>query len=113
MAARGGAVRKASAKSARKPVVRESSGNVFADLGFEEDEAEHLRIRSALVATLRKVMAERELTQVAAAKLLEVSQPRVSDLVRGKISAFSIDALVDMLARVGIRVDVRMTALIR
>ncbi|MHB0948375.1 MAG: helix-turn-helix domain-containing protein [Gemmatimonadaceae bacterium] len=86
---------------------------MFADLGFEEDEAEHLRIRSALVATLRKVMAERELTQVAAAKLLEVSQPRVSDLVRGKISAFSIDALVDMLARVGIRVDVRMTALIR
>lgn len=113
MATRAGAVTKASAKAVRKSVVRESSGNVFADLGFEEEEAEHLRIRSALVATLRKIMAERGLTQVAAAELLEVSQPRVSDLVRGKISAFSIDALVDMLARLGIRVDVRMTALTR
>ena len=91
--------------------VRKSSGNVFADLGFDQDEAEHLRIRSALMATLREVLEKRKLTQAKAAELFEVSQPRISDLVRGKIGVFSIDTLVDMLARAGIRVDVRTTVL--
>ncbi len=91
--------------------VRKSSGNVFADLGFDQDEAEHLRIRSALMATLREVLEQRKLTQAEAAELFEVSQPRVSDLVRGKIGLFSIDMLVDMLARAGVRVDVRTTVL--
>lgn len=93
--------------------VRKSSGNVFADLGFEAEEAEHLRIRSALMATLREVIERRKLTQAEAAELFEVSQPRISDLVRGKINLFSIDALVGMLARAGLRVDVRTTALTR
>jgi predicted XRE-type DNA-binding protein len=93
------------------PVVRRSSGNVFADLGFDEDEAEHLRIRSALMATLRQVLLDRKLTQVAAAAVFEVSQPRVSDLMRGKIDLFSIDMLVDMLARAGVRVEVRTTVM--
>ena len=87
--------------------VRKSSGNVFADLGFDDDEAEHLRIRSALMASVRQIVNDRKLTQVEAAKLFEVSQPRISDLVRGKIDAFSIDTLVDMLARAGVRVEVR------
>ncbi len=91
--------------------VRKSSGNVFADIGFDQDEAEHLRIRSALMATLREVLEKRKLTQAEAAELFEVSQPRVSDLVRGKIGLFSIDMLVDMLARAGVRVDVRTTVL--
>lgn len=75
------------------------------------DEAEHLRIRSALMGTLREVLKKRKLTQAEAAALLEVSQPRISDLVRGKIGRFSIDTLVEMLARAGVRVDVRTTAL--
>lgn len=102
---------KTASKAPRGTLVRKSSGNVFADLGFDEDEAEHLRIRSALMATLRTVLSERKLTQANAAALLEVSQPRISDLVRGKIDLFSIDMLVDMLARAGIRVDVRTTVL--
>ena len=97
-------------RSAQAQVLR-SSGNVFADLGFHQDEAEHLRIRSALMATLREVLKKQNLTQAEAARLLDVSQPRVSDLVRGKIGLFSIDTLVDMLARVGIRVEVHTTAL--
>jgi predicted XRE-type DNA-binding protein len=91
--------------------VQKSSGNVFTDLGFDPDEAEHLRIRSALMGTLREVLDKRRLTQAEAASLLEVSQPRISDLVRGKIGLFSIDTLVGMLARAGIRVEVRTTAL--
>jgi predicted XRE-type DNA-binding protein len=80
-----------------------SSGNVFRDLGFGPAEAEHLRIRSDLMAALEKLIDERKLTQARAASLLGVSQPRVSDLVRGKIELFSIDTLVQMLARAGIR----------
>ena len=87
----------------RTPMIR-SSGNVFRDLGFPPQEAEHLRIRSTLMAELRRVLARRGLTQAQAAHLLGVTQPRVSDLTRGKIGRFSIDTLVDMLAQAGVRV---------
>ena len=83
-----------------------SSGNVFRDLGFGPTEAEHLRIRSDLMAALEKLIDDRKLTQARAAALFGVSQPRVSDLVRGKIDLFSIDALVQMLARAGVRTRV-------
>jgi predicted XRE-type DNA-binding protein len=81
-----------------------SSGNVFADLGFPPEEAEHLKIRSSLMIHLRKVIETRGLKQAEAAKLLGVTQPRVSDLFQGKLHLFSIDTLVDMLTRAGIRV---------
>jgi predicted XRE-type DNA-binding protein len=83
-----------------------SSGNVFTDLGFGDDEAEHLLLRSTLMIEVRKLIEERKLTQAEAAKLLGVTQPRISNLVRGKIDLFSIDTLVGMLARAGIHVDV-------
>lgn len=83
-----------------------SSGNVFQDLGFDEAEAQHLRLRSTLMSELRKLIQDRELTQAAAAEVFGVSQPRVSNLVRGRIDLFSLDTLVDMLARAGVRVDV-------
>ena len=90
--------------------VRRSSGNVFRDLGFSPVEAENLRIRSELMAHL-KILIEREgLTQTKAARLFGVSQPRVSDLVRGRIELFSIDALVNMLAKAGVRVTVTARA---
>ena len=84
--------------------VHRSSGNVFRDLGFPTEEAESLRLRADLMVQIRRVIVGRKLTQAAAAKMLGVTQPRVSDLVRGKIDLFSIDTLVDMLARAGIRV---------
>jgi predicted XRE-type DNA-binding protein len=93
--------------------VRTSGNNVFADLGFGREEAEHLRIRAALMITLQEVIDKRRLTQVEAAALLDVSQPRISDLLRGKIGLFSIDTLVNMLARAGVRVHVRTTALVK
>ena len=83
-----------------------SSGNVFADLGFDEAEAEHLRIRSSLMIQVSKLIDERKLTQAEAAKLFGVTQPRVSNLVRGRIDLFSIDTLVDMLARAGVHIEV-------
>ena len=69
-------------------------------------EAENLRIRSELMTQLEKLIERKGLTQTAAARLLGVSQPRVSDLVRGRIELFSIDMLVNMLAKAGVRVAV-------
>lgn len=85
--------------------VRRSSGNVFADLGFGAEEAEHLLMRADLMIALTKVLDAKGLTQVQAAKLLGVTQPRISDLRRGKIDRFSIDTLVAMLAHAGVKVS--------
>ena len=84
--------------------VTRSSGNVFRDLGFPLEEAEHLKIRSDLMIQLQKLIASRGFKQAETAKILRVTQPRVSDLLRGRIDLFSTDALIDMLARLGIRV---------
>jgi predicted XRE-type DNA-binding protein len=88
--------------------VTSADGNVFADLGFARDEAENLRIRAQLMARIRDLIVTRRLTQTAAGELLGVSQPRVSDLRRGKIGLFTIDALVNMLAHAGLRVRVQV-----
>jgi predicted XRE-type DNA-binding protein len=90
--------------------LRRSSGNVFRDLGFPVEEAENLRIRAELMARLSRVIEDEGLTQGQAAQLLGVTQPRVSALVRGKIDLFSIDTLVKMLSRVGLRVRVTARA---
>ncbi|MFN2327160.1 MAG: helix-turn-helix domain-containing protein [Gemmatimonadales bacterium] len=86
----------------------ETTGNVFEDLGFGKPEAENLRIRSLLMGALRELIAREDLTQTRAAEIFGVTQPRISDLVRGKIELFSIDALVNMLAAAGrgVRVSV-------
>jgi len=83
-----------------------SSGNVFRDLGFGPDEAGNLRVRADLMIALSKLIEDRGLTQVKAAKLFGVSQPRVSDLVRGKIERFSVDTLIAMLGAAGMQVTV-------
>lgn len=84
--------------------ITKGSGNVFRDVGFSPREAEHLRVRAELMVALERLIARRRLTQAKAATLFGVSQPRVNDLVRGRLHRFSIDALVDMLARAGVRV---------
>jgi predicted XRE-type DNA-binding protein len=82
--------------------------DVFADLGFEPAEAENLRIRSAMMRALVAYIRKEKLTQARAAKLLGVTQPRVSDLMRGKIHLFSIDNLVVLLAAAGLRIDLKV-----
>lgn len=84
--------------------VTRSSGNVFRDLGFPAEEAEHLLVRSDLMIKIQKLIVARRLKQTELAKILRVTQPRVSDLLRGRIDLFSTDALIDMLARMGVRV---------
>ena len=82
--------------------------DVFSDLGFSTAEAENLRIRSAMMRALVSYIRKSELTQARAATALGVSQPRISDLMRGKIHLFSIDNLVILLAAAGLRVDLKI-----
>jgi predicted XRE-type DNA-binding protein len=81
------------------------SRNVFRDLGFPSKEAEHLLIRSDLMIRLQEVINSRHLTQAEAAGILRVSQPRVSDLLRGRIDLFSTDTLIDMLGYLDVKVQ--------
>jgi predicted XRE-type DNA-binding protein len=89
---------------------RHSSGNVFRDIGFDAQEAENLRLRADLMIQLTKLINAKRLTQARAARLFGVTQPRVSDLVRGRIELFSIDSLVEMLGRAGARVTLVVKA---
>ena len=85
-----------------------STTNVFKSLGFSSAEAENLRVRAFMMNALIGHIQERKLTQARAAKALGVTQPRVSDLMRGRIDLFSIDTLVNLLAAAGLRVDLKV-----
>ena len=89
--------------------IRRGTDNIFRDLGFDVDEAAHLQLRSDLMIQLRKRLTAVGATQEHAARLLGVSQPRISDLMRGKIDRFSVDTLVKLLGKTGadVRVGVR------
>ncbi len=88
-------------------------GNVFADLGFDPKEAqllkaasdriisEKLAIKTALMTELALWIESKDLKQAQAAEILGVTRPRVSDVINKKVVKFTIDALVDMLARTG------------
>jgi len=81
-----------------------SSGNVFADLGFSAEEAQNLQLRSQTMMAMANWYAASGLTQAQAAKSLGVTQPRLNQLLKGKINEFSLDALVNMATRAGMRV---------
>ena len=90
--------------------VTKSSGNIFLDLGFPPHEAEVMLLRAKLAEALRVWMEREELTQSEVAKRLHITQPRVSEIVRGKVELLSLDYLVGLCAKAGIPVGVRMAA---
>jgi len=83
--------------------------SVFRDL-FLEAEAEELEIRAALLRGLERWLANSEMTQVEAAKMLGITQARVSDIKRGKINQFSMDLLVRLAARAGLHPKLKLAA---
>ncbi|MEP7152484.1 MAG: XRE family transcriptional regulator [Nitrospira sp.] len=87
---------------------RVSTSNVFRDIGFDIEEAANLKLRAMLMVELEKFIQEKGLTQKRAAEQLGVTQPRISDLTRGKIELFSVDTLITMLTHAGLKVDVRV-----
>lgn len=86
-----------------------ADGNIFADLGFSPKEAAQLKAHSDMVIQTKLALArsvsdwisENQLKQEQAAEILNISRPRVSDVVNHKISKFTIDALLAMLAKTG------------
>jgi predicted XRE-type DNA-binding protein len=71
-------------------------------------EAENMKLRSKLMMALEQHLTRNGLSQAEAAKLLGVTQPRVSDLMRGKINLFGLDALVNMATAAGLQVEMRV-----
>jgi len=92
-----------------KPKVTKSRGNVFIDLGFPPEEAMLLAMRSDLMAQLRLLIERNEWTQAKAAKELEITQSRVSDLMRGKWDKFSLDMLLILAARAGLQPKLKLS----
>ena len=72
------------------------------------EEAGNMKLRSTLMMALKNHIGRRNLTQVQAAKLFGITQPRVSDLMRGKIGLFALDALVNMATAAGLHVEMRI-----
>ncbi len=72
------------------------------------EEAENMKLRSALMSALKNHITRTGLSQAQAAKLFGVTQPRVSDLMRGKINLFGLDALVNMATAAGLHIEMQV-----
>ncbi len=72
------------------------------------EETESMKLRSVLMSALKEHLSRTDMSQVQAAELFGVTQPRVSDLVRGKINLFSLDALVNMATAAGLHLELRI-----
>lgn len=82
--------------------------NVWDAIEDDPAVAENLKLRSSLMIELERYIKRRKWTQAQAAKALGVTQPRISNLTRGKINAFSLDLLVKMAATAGLRVTMKL-----
>jgi predicted XRE-type DNA-binding protein len=93
-----------------KDAIIKSSGDVFVDLGYSPEEAVILQMRADLMDNLRKFIETKKLTQANAAKILCVSQSRISDLMRGKWERFSLEMLITLATRAGMHVSLKTAA---
>jgi predicted XRE-type DNA-binding protein len=84
--------------------------SVWDALESDPIKAENLKLRSSLMIAINEHIYEAELTQVEAAKLLHITQPRVSALAKGKIEAFRVDTLINMAHRLGLHVTMKIAA---
>ena len=95
---------------ADKLLIEKSSGNVFADLGFDAGESANLTMRADCMMALAHWYGESGLTQAAAAKRIGVRQPRLNAMLKGAIGEFSLDALVNMAALAGLNAKLSIKA---
>ncbi len=89
-------------------IITPSSGNIFADLGFDPAEAAILQMRAKLMNDLRSSLQLSGMTQMEAARQLGIAQSRVSDLMRGKWEKFSLEMLITLEARIGRQVTLEL-----
>lgn len=86
----------------------ESSGNVFADIGFDEEVSARLAHKADLVGVLHRFQQERGLSQAAFGRLVGIPQPRLSQLYNGKVAGMSTDKLLGAIAKLGGHVTIRV-----
>jgi len=91
-------------KKHTKIAVEESSGNIFADLGFPHPEREELKAR--LTLQIYRLIKQRGLTQAKAGELLGIKQPHVSGLMRGQSGTYSVERLMEFLTALGQDVEI-------
>jgi predicted XRE-type DNA-binding protein len=84
------------------------SDNIFEDLGFKSEEATNLKMRADLMLTLRSFIQEKGWTQQEAATFFEEKQPSITDLMNGEISHFTVDKLLSLLDKTGIKVNLEI-----
>lgn len=84
--------------------IEKGSGNIFRDLGFPPGEAQNLIMRAELMIKIEQFVRKSGMTQKEAARLIGITQPRLNLLLKRKIEFFSLDALVNMVARAGMQV---------
>jgi predicted XRE-type DNA-binding protein len=96
-------------KKQPKITVEESSGNIFADLGFPHPEREEIKAR--LMLQIYRLINQRRLTQAQAGEVLGINQPHVSGLMRGQSGSYSVERLIEFLVALGqdIEITVRPT----
>lgn len=87
----------------KTPLSAKSSGNIFADLGFDSVQATNLAMRSELMIAIERWFKASKLTQAKAAKIAGITQPRFNLVLKGKVDELSIDALVNIASAVGLR----------
>ena len=92
----------------RKIRVEEGSGNVFADIGVPNPE--EALAKAEIARQVNRILTKRGLSQVQAGALLRIAQPRVSDLVRGRLGKFSLEKLLQFARLAGIDVEIQMRA---
>ena len=90
--------------------VTRGSGNVFIDLGFDPAEAEIMALRAEVMIRIEQRLKSQGWTQLEAAKRLGITQPRVSKLIKGVWQDFSLDMLLTLAARAGMRPQLRLAA---
>jgi predicted XRE-type DNA-binding protein len=92
----------------KRPLVEVSSGNVFADIGLKD--ADELLLKAKLVFEIAQLIEKKGLTQAEVAKRTALDQPKISRLLNGHLSGFSVDRLFAVLNRLGHSIEVRISA---
>lgn len=81
-----------------------STGNVYADMGFKN--AKEMLVKADLARIINQIITEQELTQVEAAKILHINQPKISAIANGRLAEFSIERLIDFLNKLDLDVEI-------
>lgn len=90
-------------------MANERVNSVWDVLVDSPEEAENLRVRSQLMRAIKQVVNDWSISQKEAAQRLHITQPRLNDLLKGKIDKFSLDALVNMLASANLKIEIHVS----